>query len=233
MSSYKPHAIAGMIFTLPFVPSLFYVFFGLIGASIPDLDHNNNKHKIYGMIGFGVVLAILMFFYNSNVISCLILVILGVIFYLSRHRGFTHTLLGIVVLSGLFSFMMMGFLPILVKLGMDLNLDLMSNVFVFLMMAVIGYFVIHRRYFLWYVAILGVYLLFLPVDYVSINWWMVFGMIFVGALSHLILDLRTPAGLVIFNPFLDVKFHKSMAWILFLGWLGCSVWYLYYFNPLF
>ena len=76
MSSFRSHALAGLLFGLPFVSNIFYLFFALLGASIPDLDHQNNKRKVYSMIGIGVVLSVLLLFLNGDVLSGLILILL-------------------------------------------------------------------------------------------------------------------------------------------------------------
>ena len=232
VSSYKSHAIAGILFALPFISNVFYLFFALLGASVPDLDHQNNKHKVYSMIGFGVVLSVLLFFLNGDVLSGLVLILLGVIFYFSHHRGFSHTLVGIVVLSCLFSFMFIGFVSVLMRLCIDFGVNVPFSSIVFIVMVLIGYFVIHRRYLMLYILALAVYLVLFGFDFGMFNWYVVFGMFLVGGLSHLILDLRTPAGLSLFKPFIKRKFHQKMALFLFIIWLVVAVGYLVYFNPL-
>lgn len=232
MSSYKSHAIAGVLFALPFVCNVFYLFFALIGASIPDLDHRNNISRVYSMIVVGIILSVLVFICNGSVLSCIILVVLGVIFYLSKHRGFTHTLIGICVLSFLFTLMFMGFIHVLISVNVNFNLNIPIDVFVFIIMALFGYFVILRRYLLLYVLGVGVYLVFFRFDYGSFSWPLIFCMFFVGCLSHLVLDLWTPAGLSLFKPLLTTRFHRGMALILFILWLCASIFYLIYFNPL-
>ncbi len=233
MSSYKPHAIAGIIFALPFVPSIFYLFFALIGASIPDMDHNANKNKVYSMFIIGVILSILLFIYNGSIISCLIIISLAIIFCLSKHRGFTHTFLGIIILSFLFMLMVMGFLPVFSKFSIDVGLNISSNVLLFIIMAIVGYFVVNRRYFIIYLLALAVYMVFIPLDYTQINWITIFCMLFLGALSHIVLDLWTPAGLKVFEPFSNIKFHKNMALFLIIIWGIISIYFLYSFNPFF
>lgn len=231
MSSFRSHAIAGILFALPFVCNVFYLFFALLGASIPDLDHRNNVGRVYSMIFVGILLSVLVFIYNGDILSCVILIVLGVIFYLSKHRGFTHTLIGICVLSFLFTLMFMGFIPVLMSISVYFNLNIPVSVFVFIVMCVIGYFVVLRRYLLLYIFCVGVYLVFSGFDYGSFSWSLVFCMFFVGGLSHLILDLWTPAGLSLFKPLLNRRFHRGMALILFILWLCASIFYLIYFNP--
>lgn len=227
MSSFKPHAIAGIVFGLPFVfkmqpisLAVFYLFFALIGASIPDLDHSSHKNKIYLMFIVGILLSVLLFLYEGNTISCLIIVMLALIFYISKHRGFTHTFVGIFIISLLFTLFIMGFLPTVLRMCIDFNVEFSGNVFIFIILGAIGYFTINRRYFRLYLLALAAYLVIFPMDFTVINWYMVFAMMFVGSLSHLVLDLNTKMGLAIFKPFSNTVFHKSMASILILVWLA-------------
>ncbi|MBQ6443856.1 MAG: metal-dependent hydrolase [Methanosphaera sp.] len=211
MSNYRTHAIAGIVMALPFVPDIFYLFFALIGASICDLDHDNNRHKVNSMMITGVVLSVILFFFNSSSISALILVILSMIFYISKHRGFTHTLLGIILLPALFLFMIMGFISFFNRIFLILNIPIPHMLVLFVTMAIAGFFVISRKYYILYFIVLGLYLYVIPLDYSTINWTMALVMLFVGAMSHIILDLLTPAGLNLFEPFSSVECHKKWA----------------------
>lgn len=226
MSNYKNHAIGGLIFALPFTPGIFYLFFALLGASIPDLDHENNIYKVRAMLVGGVVLSVFLFFVDGLNISALLLVGLAVIFYISKHRGFTHTLLGICILSYVFLLMVMGFIPVFMRLSLNLGITIPSVVYVFVTMAIVGYFIVSRRYYVLYLLVLLIYLALYPVDYLSINWMAVFSMFLLGALSHIVLDLLTPAGVSFFVPFTEVKFHSTMAWILIMLWIVVSVYVL-------
>ncbi|MBE6487708.1 MAG: hypothetical protein E7Z86_03235 [Methanosphaera stadtmanae] len=226
MSNYRNHAIGGLIFALPFAPGIFYLFFALLGASIPDMDHDNNINKVGTMLIWGVILSVFLFFVDGLNISALLLVGLAIIFYISKHRGFTHTILGITILSYVFLLMIMGFIPVFMRLSLNLGISIPTVVYIFVIMAIIGYFIISRRYYILYLAVLLVYLYLFPIDYLSINWLSVFLMFFLGALSHIILDLFTPSGVSFLQPFNDSKFHSNIAWILIILWLLASVYTL-------
>lgn len=223
MSNYRKHAIAGILMSLPFAPSIFYLFFALIGASICDLDHDNNRHKVNSMMITGVVLSVILFFFNSSSISALILIILSLIFYISKHRGFTHTIIGVVLLSFLFLFMIMGFISFFNRIFLIMNVPIPHLLVLFVTMAIAGFFVISRRYYILYFITLGLYLYVMPMDYSTINWNITLLMLFVGAMSHVILDLCTPAGLCLFEPFSSVEYHKKLAMGFVFIWLLCVV----------
>lgn len=72
---------------------------GLIGANLPDFDHDIKKINIYKMEILGLLLFITSYIFNFPYFSGIILCILPIIFYFSDHRGFTHSLLGIIILS--------------------------------------------------------------------------------------------------------------------------------------
>ncbi|MBO7718752.1 MAG: metal-dependent hydrolase [Methanosphaera sp.] len=223
MSNYRAHAIAGIIMALPFVPNLFYLFFALIGASICDLDHENNTHKVNSMMITGLALSLILFFFNASSISAVLLIVLSIIFYISKHRGFTHTLLGVVLLPALFLFMIMGFISFFNRIFLIMNYPIPHLLVLFVTMAIVGFFVISRKYYILYFMVLGVYLYVVPLDYSAINWTASWIMLFVGAMSHIILDLLTPAGLNLFEPFSPVECHKKWALFFVVIWIILSI----------
>ncbi len=233
MSSYREHALAGLIFTLPFIPSLFYLFFGLLGASIADMDHNNNNRKVYTMLVCGIVISVLLYFLDGSLLSGLIIVALALIFYFSRHRGFTHTIFGSILLSILFTLMILGFVPVFSNLSVLLDISVHSSLCVFIIMALLGYFVVSRRYLLLYILVLAVYLVFIPVDLLEFSFLRIFLSFFIGSFSHIILDLLTPAGLSLLEPFSKRKFHRELGFILIGVWIVASIGFILSQNSLF
>ena len=232
MSNYRTHAIAGILMALPFAPSIFYLFFALIGASICDLDHENNTHKVNSMMITGLILSIILFFFNSSSISTLLLIVLSIIFYISKHRGFTHTLVGIILLSLLFLFMIMGFISFFNRAFLISAIRIPHLLVLFVTMAIAGFFVISRRYYLIYFIVLGLYLYMVPMDYTTINWSLAWMMLFVGSMSHIILDLATPAGLCIFEPFSHVECHRRWALIFFVIWIFFALYFFFSYGIL-
>lgn len=223
MSNFKIHALAGILFGLPFVPSVFYLFFALLGASIPDLDHKNNENKVYSMFVVGVILAVILSIGGLMNISALIIILLAVIFYLSKHRGFTHTFIGICVLSFLFTLVVMGFIPLINDLLIINEFAWSNTILLFLVMVLVGFFVISRKYYLLYVTVLAIYLILFPVDYSNIDGMLILTMFLIGAISHIILDLCTSSGVSVFKPLSNKKYHKSLAILLFSIWIILSI----------
>ena len=230
MPSYKTHALAGIILALPFIPSFFYLFFALIGASIPDMDHKHNKYKVNSMFLVGIIISLLLFILQGSVLSGLIIILLAVTFYYSKHRGLTHSLIGVTVICFLFLFMMMGFLPVVISLADYANYVMPNNLAIFVMLSLLGYFVVSRRVLTYYEILLAVCLFLAPVNISVIDWRLIFIMLFLGASSHLILDLMTPSGLAVFWPLSDREYHRGLAFVFIGIWLFLAVAYVNEFG---
>lgn len=230
MSSYKTHALAGIILAFPFIPSFFYLFFALIGASIPDMDHDHNKNKVNSMFFVGIIISLLLFILKGSMLSGLIIVLLAVTFYYSKHRGLTHSFIGVTVICFLLLFMMMGFLPVVTALADYANYVMPNNLAIFVMLSLLGFFVVSRKVLTYYVIVLAICLFLAPVNISVIDWRLIFIMLFLGALSHLVLDLLTPSGLAVFWPLSDNVYHKKLAIIILGIWLFLAIAYINEFG---
>ena len=233
MSSFKTHALAGILMALPFVPNLFYLFFAVIGASIPDMDHKHNKNKVHIMFLMGIIISLLLILLKGSVISGIIVMFVAIIFYFSKHRGFTHSIVGATIICLLLLFMMMGFLPVVTSIANYVGYVMPNNLSVFVILSLLGYFVISRRVLTYYVIVLAASLFIAPVNIASIDWVMIFVMLFIGVISHMILDLRTPSGLAVFWPISNEVYHKKVAFIFVLIWVFFAVYYVVRFGTIF
>ena len=230
MSSYKAHALAGIILAFPFIPSFFYLFFALIGASIPDMDHKHNKNKVNSMFLVGIIISLLLVILNGSILSGLIIIFLAITFYYSKHRGLTHSLIGVTVICFLLLFMMMGFIPVVISLADYAHYVMPNNLAIFVMLSLLGYFVVSRKVLTYYEIVLAVCLFLSPVNINIIDWRVIFIMLFLGAVSHLILDLLTPSGLAVFWPLSDREYHKRLAAVFIGIWLFLAVSYVNEFG---
>ncbi|RAP52070.1 MAG: hypothetical protein BZ138_03685, partial [Methanosphaera sp. rholeuAM270] len=200
------------------------------GASIPDMDHENNKNKINIMFVSGIIISLLLVILKGSMISGLIIIFLAITFYYSKHRGLTHSFAGIIVICFLLLFMMMGFFPVVSSLAQYANYALPNNLSIFLILSLLGYFVVSRKVLTYYVILLAICLFLAPVNIQYINWQLIFIMLFTGAVSHLILDLFTPSGLAVFWPLTDRVFHRNLAAVFIVIWLFLAVSYVYAFG---
>lgn len=113
-----------MIISIIFFPNPISIGIAIIGANLPDFDHDVKKINVYKMMIVGLLVFIILYIMNlyvSDLIGLLsifgiILCIFSIIFYFSNHRGFTHSLLGITVLS------------VLLSLVMNMEIDLISQI---------------------------------------------------------------------------------------------------------
>ncbi|MDO5851810.1 MAG: metal-dependent hydrolase [Methanobacteriaceae archaeon] len=220
MSSYRMHALAGILMSLPFAPSILYLFFALIGASIPDLDHGLNKRKVFILLGIGIVLSILLFINGISSISGIILILLAIIFYFSKHRGFTHSFIGVLCLVSMVYCFIIGSMPLFSMYHVPANISF------FIVLLVLGVVLVSRYLLSLYVFLLLIVSFINPLDYNSIKWSYILIMLIIGVFSHLILDLFTPNGLKVLYPFSNITFHKWMGLFLLFIWVVITVWYV-------
>ena len=74
-----------------------------IGANVPDFDHKFKKESVYKIIILGLVVFISLYILKLPYYVGLIIVFLGVTFYFSQHRSFTHSIFGILTLTAAIS----------------------------------------------------------------------------------------------------------------------------------
>ena len=233
MSSYKAHALAGIVMALPFIPSFFYLFFAIIGASIPDMDHKHNKNKVHVMFLVGIIVSLLLILVNGSVMPGVIIIFLSCVFYFSKHRGFTHSFVGGSMICVLLLFMMMAFLPVISSVASYTGYALPNNLSIFVILVLLGFFVVSRRVLVYYILLLAVLLFVTPINVAVIDWGIVFAMLFVGVVSHLFLDLLTPSGLAVLWPLNNVVYHKSFAYVIFVLWVVALVLYVSVYGHIF
>ena len=80
----------------------------LIGANIPDFDHKFKKENVYKMSILGLIVFISLYILKLPYYIGLIIVFLGVTFYFSEHRSFTHSIFGILTLTASVSLIVIG-----------------------------------------------------------------------------------------------------------------------------
>ncbi len=216
MPSYKKHALFSIIIALPFIPDVFYLSLALIGASIVDMDHHVKKKNLILMSLLGIILSILLYILNLPFLFGIALIFMALIFYISKHRGFSHSIFGTLLSSFLLAFFVIGFYSLVNGFGIENKLSLI------LISIILGIITLNKKILLPFIILvtLGVIL----TSNQSINPYLTFFGIFLGYLSHLILDLFTPSGIKILNPLSSKKFNKCMGIVLFILWgLGAFI----------
>ena len=99
MSSYKGHSLFALILALMFSFNPLIIALAIIGANIPDFDHKFRNENVYKMIILGLLIFISLYILKLPYFIGLIIVFLGVTFYFSEHRSFTHSIPGTVILA--------------------------------------------------------------------------------------------------------------------------------------
>ena len=90
----------------------------LIGANIPDFDHKFKKENVYRMIILGLIMFISLYILKLPYYIGLIVVFLGVTFYFSEHRSFTHSLFGVLTLTAAVSLILIWSLQLITVVSM-------------------------------------------------------------------------------------------------------------------
>ncbi|WP_409201049.1 metal-dependent hydrolase [Methanobrevibacter sp. DSM 116169] len=205
MSSYKGHTLFALILSILYFQNPLLISLSIIGANLPDFDHKLKKDNVYKMIIFGLSLFIILYILKLPYYIGIILVIIGLIFYFSNHRGFTHSIFGLIILTSLFS----GILILSFEL-VNSYLDISNKSLIFaILIILIGTFSLNKKLYLFFVPLFLISIFFFNID--SINYFQIILSIFLGYFSHLILDAFTPAGVKLFRPFSNKKYYKKFA----------------------
>lgn len=223
MPSYKKHVLFSLIMALPFFPDVFYLSLAVIGASIIDFDHPVKKNNLMIMILFGILLCLILYLLNLPIILGVILIALALIFYISKHRGFMHSIFGIIIITI--------FLTIFIVGSYLLFIDFSQNLKIFLIVIslLLGFMVLNRNLLIPYsfLLLIGIIL----TNSLVLNPYYIFGALFWGCLSHIILDLFTPSGVSLFYPLSSKRCKKAPGILLMIIWIIFAVFislYSYY-----
>lgn len=215
MPSYKEHILASIIMVFPFFPEVFYIALAVVGASIIDMDHKVNQKNIIIMGLLGVMLSLLLYISKMSYLTGILIALMAVLFYISDHRGFMHSILGIIFITGCLSF----FVFDAYRLLFDFNINLKISLIIILL--ILGIVILNKKLVPLFGFIIITGLIFST--HTEVNVYCIALAIFSGCLSHIILDLFTPSGVKILSPISFVKF-KKLTGITLLGiWAGCAI----------
>src|SRR5664280_1113459 len=124
MPSYKEHVLVSIIMVFPFFPDIFYIALAVIGASIIDMDHKVNQKNITILGLLGVILALVLYILKLPYLVGVLIALMALLFYLSEHRGFMHSIIGIVFITGCISFFVIGAHTLLMDYNNSLKVSL-------------------------------------------------------------------------------------------------------------
>ena len=92
-------SIFAVLLSLMFFHNPLTIALTLIGANIPDFDHEFKQENVYRMIILGLIVFISLYILKLPYYIGLIIVFLGATFYFSEHRSFTHSIFGALTLA--------------------------------------------------------------------------------------------------------------------------------------
>ena len=177
----------------------------LIGANIPDFDHKFKKDNVYKLIILGLIVFISLYILKLPYFIGLIIVFLGVTFYFSEHRSFTHSIFGVLTLTSAVSLILIwSFQLILAVTNINDYYLIMA-----ILIALLSFLFLNRK----------VLMLFLPVFFISlfifnkgsVNYIEIVLSLFLGVFSHIVLDSFTPSGIKIFAPLSSKKVYRNFG----------------------
>ncbi|MDO5848066.1 MAG: metal-dependent hydrolase [Methanobrevibacter sp.] len=224
MSSYKGHTIFALILSLLFFQNPILIALTIIGANLPDFDHKFKKEKVYQMIIIGLIIFIGLYIFNLPYYLGLIIVFLGAVFFFSDHRSLTHSIFGLFILTAAVSLILIFSYNLVVNF---IAFPKFNHYYVMLLIVILlGFLFLNKKVFLVFLPLLVIGALLLPrggLDYIQLSF-----AIFIGILSHIILDCFTPAGIKPLAPLSSRKVHRKFAIVCICLLLPIAI--LYYFN---
>lgn len=210
MPSYKKHVLFSLIIALPFIHDIFYLSLAVIGASIVDMDHHVRKKDLIILAFLGIFLALTFYILNLPFLIGISLIVMTIIFYLSKHRGFVHSISGILVLSFLLAFSILGIYALLHGFNID------EKIILIVISVVLGIIALNKKIMLPFFILVPVGIIITSTPNLSLFY--TFLALLIGSASHILLDLFTPSGIELFNPLSSKKFKKSFGAVLFILW---------------
>jgi inner membrane protein len=176
-----------------------------IGANIPDFDHKFKKESVYKMIILGLIVFISLYILKLPYYIGLIIVFLGITFYFSEHRSFTHSIFGVLTLTSAVSLILIwgsqlaGAVTVL-----DNDYLLMA-----ILVALLSFLFLNKKLLMVFLPLFFISLFVLPK--IEVTYIEIVLSLFLGLFSHVVLDSFTPAGIKIFAPLSSKKVYRNFG----------------------
>ena len=205
MSSYKGHSIFALVLSLMFFHNPLTIALTLVGANIPDFDHKFKKDNVYKIIILGLIVLISVYILKLPYYIGLIIVFLGVTFYFSEHRSFTHSIFGVLTLTAAVALVLIWASQLILEVTVIDNRYLMRAILI----ALLSFLFLNRKLLMVFLPLFFIGLFILPA--VEISYIEIVLSLFLGIFSHIILDSFTPAGIKIFAPVSSRKVYRNFG----------------------
>lgn len=207
MPSYKTHILFALIMVFPFFPDVYYLALAVIGASVVDLDTSFRYRNLLIMAISGGVLAVALQFLHLTPFPGILLLSIALFFFLAQHRGFIHSIAGVCLTTFFLALLILSFQGILSTFHVDYRVS------IYLTSIILGVLVLNRGLLIIYALLVSVGIFLSPQS--SFNFLFIYTALFVGSLSHLIMDMFTGNGVMLLHPFSKQRYGKT-AGILFM-----------------
>ena len=205
MSSYKGHSIFALLLALMFFHNPLLIALTFIGANIPDFDHKFKRENVYKLIIFGLIIFISLYILKLPYYIGLIIVFLGVTFYFSEHRSFTHSIFGVLTLTSAVSLILIWGYELVIGITVLNN----SYIIFAILIALLSFLFLNKKLLMIFLPLFFVSLFILPAS--GISYLEIVASLFLGLFSHIVLDSFTPAGIKIFAPVSSKKVYKNFG----------------------
>ena len=205
MSSYKGHSIFAFILALMFFHNPLTIALTFIGANIPDFDHKFKKENVYKMIILGLIVFISLYILKLPYYIGLIIIFLGVTFYFSEHRSFTHSIFGILTLTSAVSLILIWGSQLVGAVTILENQYLLMAILI----ALLSFLFLNKKLLMIFLPLFFICLFVLPM--IEITYVEIVLSLFLGLFSHVVLDSFTPVGIKIFAPLSSKKVYRNFG----------------------
>ena len=205
MSSYKGHSIFAFILALMFFHNPLTIALTFIGANIPDFDHKFKKENVYKMIILGLIVFISLYILKLPYYIGLIIIFLGVTFYFSEHRSFTHSIFGVLTLTSAVSLILIWGSQLVGAVTILENQYLLMSILI----ALLSFLFLNKKLLMIFLPLFFICLFVLPM--IEITYVEIVLSLFLGLFSHVVLDSFTPAGIKIFAPLSSKKVYRNFG----------------------
>ncbi len=176
-----------------------------IGANIPDFDHKFKKDHVYKMIILGLIVFISLYILKLPYYIGLIIVFLGVTFYFSEHRSFTHSIFGVLTLTSAVALILIWASQLVDAVTIIDNHYLLMAILI----ALLSFLFLNKKLLMIFLPLFFIALFVIPV--MEISYVKIVLSLFLGLFSHIVLDSFTPAGIKIFAPLSSKKVYRNFG----------------------
>ncbi|MBP3790480.1 MAG: metal-dependent hydrolase [Methanobrevibacter sp.] len=205
MSSYKGHSIFALVLAFMFFHNPLTIALTLIGANIPDFDHKFKKDNVYKIIILGLIVFISLYILKLPYYIGLIIVFLGVTFYFSEHRSFTHSIFGVLTLTAAVSLILIWGSQLIDAVTVIDNHYLLMAILI----ALLSFLFLNKKLLMIFIPLFFIGLFVFPT--MEISYIEIVLSLFLGLFSHVVLDSFTPAGIKIFAPISSKKVYRNFG----------------------